>query len=140
MEAANLLLDTGPWQEFVDRKKHVFSKIRDGGKIGILPKDGPEAGGGFLLVWTVREGKITVHNQHFRGFRESGADLLFVAEAPALKKIYEELKNDPLAELKRQIRSGCVVFFVLRTGDELLDMGFGELIDQIGIPWIGACH
>lgn len=140
MDTASLMLDTGTWQKFISRKKQVFSKIKDGGKIGILPQNDPGAGEDLLLLWTVREGKVTVHNQPFRGFRESGADLLFVAEPSALERIYRELKNDPLAELKRQIRLGGVVFFVLKTGDELLDMGYEELIDEIGIPWIGTCH
>lgn len=140
MDDLDILLDTGPWQEYLNRQRDVFSKIKDGGKMGILPKNDLDARGSRLLMWTVRDGQVAVHNQPFRGFRECGADLLFVADPPALERIYRELKNDVLAELRKQIRSGGVVFFVLKTRDELLEMGYEDLIESIGIPWIGTCH
>ncbi|MFZ5648182.1 MAG: hypothetical protein ACOY30_11260 [Bacillota bacterium] len=141
MDAFNALLDTLSWQEFLNRQKHAISKISDGGKIGILLKSGTGGGGeNPLLVWTVREGKVSVHHEPFRGFRECGAHLLFVADPPALERVYRELEKDAMAELKKQIRHGGVVFFVLKNRDELLDLGFEDFIESVGIPWVGTCH
>ncbi|MFZ5634037.1 MAG: hypothetical protein ACOY40_14440 [Bacillota bacterium] len=140
MDALDFLLDVNAWREFPERNRHVFANIKDGARMGILPRTGPGGEGSTLLVWTVREGKVITGSRPFKGFRESGADLLFVAEPASLERIYKELKNDPLAELKKQIRTGGVVFFVLKTREELLDMGYEELIEAIGIPWLGTCH
>lgn len=134
------LLEAGPWQEHLNRLGEVFKKIGDGGCIGILPKGEPEAGESRMIMLTVRGGRVTIDSPPFRGFRECGADLLFVADPHSLAKIHGELARDPLAELKRQIRFGGVVFFVLKARDDLIEMGFEDLIEAVGIPWIGTCH
>ncbi|OPX86042.1 hypothetical protein [Pelotomaculum sp. PtaB.Bin117] len=93
-----------------------------------------------MQIWEVRDSKITVIAQSFPGFRSVDADLLFVIEALALKNIYKKLKNNAWAEFKKLLRQGEILFYIMKNRDELDAMGYEELIDRLGIPWLGTCH
>jgi hypothetical protein len=42
--------------------------------------------------------------------------------------------------MKRQIRAGNIMFFVMRTKYELQDAGYEEFLDTLGLAFLGACR
>ncbi len=76
----------------------------------------------------------------YRGFQEAKVDLLFVAEAEALDKLRADIGDATLPLMKRQIRAGGIMFFVMRTKYELQDAGYEEFLDSLGLAFLGACR
>lgn len=93
-----------------------------------------------MQVWEVKEEQMIAYMQPFTGFSHVDVDLLFVVEAVALREIYQRLKNGALTEFKKLIRQGEILFYVMKSRDELDAMGYEELIERFGIPWLGTCH
>ncbi len=135
----NFLTDTLSWQEYLEQNQ-ILAKIKNGARIGILPKNNFGTEGEYLLVWEVKEGRINVFTETFKGFRYSGVEIIFLAEEQVLEKMYQALSNDILSEIKNQIRLGNIICYIMKNRQELIDMGFEELIEYIGIPSIGTCH
>jgi len=76
----------------------------------------------------------------FPGFEAAAVDLLFVADEAALAALEASLEGDALATLKRRIRQGGILFFVLRTKYELQDAGYEDFLDTLGLAFLGACR
>ncbi|OPX84194.1 MAG: hypothetical protein A4E53_03970 [Pelotomaculum sp. PtaB.Bin104] len=99
-----------------------------------------KAEGNIMQVWEVQETGMAVTIQPFPGFRSVDVDLLFVLDESALNTLYRELKNNALVEFKNLIRQGKILFYILKSRDQLDEMGYEELIDRLDIPWLGTCH
>jgi hypothetical protein len=76
----------------------------------------------------------------YRGFQDAKVDLLFVADAEALDRLRYNIGDDTLSLMKRQIRAGNIMFFVMRTKYELQDAGYEEFLDTLGLAFLGACR
>lgn len=136
----NLLLDSSSWQRLVDNHYQAFAAIKVGGRIGLMPKSEFARQDSQILVWEILEGRVGVTYQPFKGFREAEVDVLFVAENDAFVALYNEIKNEALTEFKKLLRAGQIIFYVMRQRRELLDLGYEELIDLLGLPFLGGCH
>ena len=135
-----VFLERDGWQAMLDHHHQVFSSLQPGAGIGILPKtefDSPE---GEMLAWEAASGRLTAEYRTFKGFQEAGVDLLFVVDDEALEEILNKAKEDPFAKMKQLIRNGNIVFYSMRAQNELLDLGFEDLIDVLGLPFQGACR
>jgi uncharacterized membrane protein (GlpM family) len=67
-------------------------------------------------------------------------DLLLVADEEGLRAMREAVEAETLSIIKRQIRKGAIMFFVMRTKYELQDAGYEELLDSLGLAFLGACR
>jgi hypothetical protein len=76
----------------------------------------------------------------YRGFQEAKVDLLFVAETEALDRLRADIGEETLPLMKRQIRAGSIMFFVMRNKYELQDAGYEEFLDSLGLAFLGACR
>ena len=67
-------------------------------------------------------------------------DLLLVADGDAVEALSADAAGPSLSTLKRSIREGAVILYVMRTKDALLDAGYEELLDSFGLAFLGACR
>ena len=144
------------WQAMLDRHAELFTEMTPGSAVGIVPRAGSgiqpgkhvaaltEAGGGNdMLVWKIRDGhEAGMHavQRSYTGFREANVDLLFVADDDALAAMQEALRDNPLSIMKRLIRKGNIMFYVMKTKYQLQDAGYEDFLDSLGLAFLGACR
>ena len=147
--------DLGTWQAMLDRHAELFTEMTPGSAVGIVPRAGSgiqpgkhvagldSANAGEILIWRIRDGHeagMGASSQRFAGFRDAGVDLLFVADDDALEAVRASLQGDTLSIMKRQIRKGSIMFYVMKTKYQLQDAGYEEFLDTLGLAFLGACR
>ncbi len=133
-------LDGSSWQAILDCRQEIFTNMLPGASLGILPKKEFNSPSGAMLTWNRQDSKMAVDYQPFTGFRDASVDLLFVADDEALESLHSKAMDNPFDEMREQIRNGNILFYVMKTKTELLDLGYEELIEVLGIPFLGACR
>ena len=142
-----------PWQAMLDRHAPLFSEMLPGSSVGFVPRAGSgiqpgkhvagvlSAGGaGQMLTWAMGGEGMRAALRPYAGFKDVGVDLLFVADDEALQALRESLQGETLSIIKRQIRKGSIMFFVMRTKYELQDAGYEDFLDSLGLAFLGACR
>lgn len=141
------------WQAMLDRQVELFAEMVTGSSVAIVPREGSgiqpgkhvaglmaAGGSGEMLRWEVTAGGVKAALVPYRGFQQAKVDLLFVAEAEALDKLRGNIGDETLPLMKRMIRAGSIMFFVMRTKYELQDAGYEEFLDSLGLAFLGACR
>ncbi|MFZ5510984.1 MAG: hypothetical protein ACOZCP_13120 [Pseudomonadota bacterium] len=142
-----------PWQAMLDRHGEVFSEMLPGSLVGLVPREGSgiqpgkhvaglvAAGGdGHMLIWEMTEAGMRAGLRPYHGFQDAGVDLLFVASDEALRSLHASLDGQALSSMKRLIRQGGIMFYVMRTKYQLQDAGYEEFLDSLGLAFLGACR
>jgi len=154
--AQSMFSDLSGWQRLLDRHQDLFCEIIPGSSIGIVPKSttglmpgkraaalrasGFESPDGAVLAWEAREHGMHAAYRRCRGLDEAGVDLLLVADDEALEQIRDHLESEPLAGMKKLIRRGNILFYVMRTKHELQDAGYEDFLESLGLAYLGACR
>ncbi len=151
--AESVFGELGAWQAMLDRHAELFSEMLPGACVAFVRRAGSgilpgkhvaglteAAGGGEVMRWRVGDGGIEASLAPYAGFASAKADLLFVAEDEALEAMYAALDQDALSTMKRLIRQGGIMFYVMRTKYELQDAGYEEFLDSLGLAFLGACR
>jgi len=154
--AQSMFTDLPAWQAMLDRHQELFSDMLPGSRIGILPRSGTAlmpgkhlAGlansefslpDGKMLAWEVDQNGMRADYHPCRRFEEARADLLLVPDDAALEEIRRCLDGDPLSAIKKMIRCGNILFFVMKTKYELQDAGYEDFLDTLGLAFLGACR
>ncbi|HNQ57858.1 MAG: hypothetical protein DPW12_09900 [Rhodocyclaceae bacterium] len=141
------------WQAMLDRHGELFAEMVPGSSVAIVPREGSgiqpgkhvaglkaAGGSGDMLRWEVTADGMRASVVPYLGFQDAKVDLLFVAEAEALDKLRADIGEATLPLMKRQIRAGSIMFFVMRTKYELQDAGYEEFLDSLGLAFLGACR
>lgn len=145
--------DVHAWQAMLDRHASLFSELLPGSAVGFVPRAGSgihpgkhvagvmAAGGeGRMLTWTMHAGGMCANVRSYSGFQDARVDLLLVADEAGLAAMRDALDGETLSIIKRQIRKGAIMFFVMKTKFELQDAGYEELLDSLGLAFLGACR
>lgn len=145
--------DARVWQAMLKRYDELFADMDAGSAVGFVPRAGSgiqpgkhvaalvDCGAGVAMMkWQAHGAGMTVSLQGYRGFQDAGVDLLFVVDDDALLALRAALDGDALSQLKRLIRQGSIMFFVLRTKFELQDAGYEDFLDTLGLAFLGACR
>jgi hypothetical protein len=145
--------DARAWQAMLDRYDELFADMDAGAAVGFVPRAGSgiqpgkhvaglvDCGAGVpMMKWQAHGAGMTVSLQDYPGFQDAGVDLLFVVDDAALQALRAALDGDALSQIKRLIRQGSIMFFVLRTKFELQDAGYEEFLDTLGLAFLGACR
>ncbi|MDR2239121.1 MAG: hypothetical protein LBE33_01600 [Zoogloeaceae bacterium] len=151
--ATDIFGELADWQAMLDRHAELFTDMTPGSSVAIVPKEGSgiqpgkhvaglmgAEGAGEMLRWEIVPGGVRAARVPYRGFQEAKVDLLFVADAEAMEKLRGNIGDETLSLMKRQIRSGNIMFFVMRTKYELQDAGYEEFLDTLGLAFLGACR
>lgn len=141
------------WQAMLDRHASLFSELVPGSAVGFVPRAGSgihpgkhvagvmSAGGeGQMLTWTMAAGGMRAAVRSYSGFQDARVDLLLVADEAGLEAMREALHGETLSTIKRQIRKGNIMFFVMKTKYELQDAGYEDFLDSLGLAFLGACR
>jgi hypothetical protein len=145
--------DVTQWQAMLDRHAPLFSELIGGSAVGFVPRAGSgiqpgkhvagvmNAGGcGQMLTWAMRDDGMRADIRDYAGFQDAGVDLLFVADADGLDAMREAVQGETLSIIKRQIRKGSIMFFVMKTKYQLQDAGYEDFLDSLGLAFLGACR
>ena len=156
--AQSMFADLPAWQAMLDGYRELFCDMLPGSRIGILPRSGtpfmpgkhlaglsncafslPE---GKMLAWEVSGDGLGMRAGYrpCRNYQDAQADLLLVPDDPAFEEIRRSLDGDPLSTIKRMIRCGNILFFVMKTKYQLQDAGYEDFLDTLGLAFLGACR
>lgn len=141
------------WQAMLDRHACLFSELLPGSAVGFVPRAGSglhpgkhvagvmSAGGtGEMLTWSMDGERMKAALKGYAGFQQAGVDLLFVAGAEGLAAMREAVAGEALSVIKRHIRAGTIMFFVMKTKYQLQDAGYEDFLDSLGLAFLGACR
>ena len=141
------------WQAMLDRHATLFSELVPGSAVGFVPRAGSgiqpgkhvagvmnAQGAGDMLTWAMAEMGMHANIRSYTGFQDASVDLLFVADEDGLAAMREALSGETLSIIKRQIRKGSIMFFVMKTKYQLQDAGYEDFLDSLGLAFLGACR
>lgn len=145
--------DAEPWQAMLDRHSELFTDMMPGSAVGFVPRTGSgihpgkhvaglvDSGNNIeMMQWKANGTGMKASLLRFPGFQSAKVDLLFVADDAALATMLATIEGDALSSMKRLMREGSIMFFVLRTKFELQDAGYEEFLDTLGLAFLGACR
>ena len=146
--------DLSAWQAMLDRHREVFQELQPGSRIGIVPKRETALGADQcgsarpalfdptdgVLCWEAREDGMRADYRACVSLQDAGVDVFLVADADALELIRASLEGEPLAVIRKLIRLGHILFFVIRTKNELREAGYEDFLDSLGLAFLGACR
>ena len=139
----------------LDRHAELFSEMVPGASIGFVARSGSgimpgkhaaglksARGEGEMLAWEIPAEASGMHAsfRSYTGFEDTQVDLLFVAEDAGLQALRAALAGDALSIMKRQIRKGAIMFYVMKNKYQLQDAGYEEFLDTLGLAFLGACR
>lgn len=132
--------DFDGWQALLVRERPLFEPLVDNASIGIVARDAVDAGGGEMLVWTRQPGGMGVERQPFDGFGACKVGLLFVAAPGALEALHARIDDNALGAMKLQLRAGTMLLYVIAPKTQLLDDGYDDFLEALGLAFLGACR
>lgn len=139
-EATSAWTDSAGWQALLDRERHLFEPMIEGASVGFVARESADRGSGEMLVWRRAGGAMQVERQAFGGFANCPVALLFVAEPGSLEAVHERLHDNALGALKLQLRSGATLLYVIVPKRQLLDDGYEDFVEALGLAFLGACR
>lgn len=139
-EACGAWSDTATWQVLVERHHRLFEAWVEGAAIGIVPRAAADAGSGQMLAWVRRGEAVRVELRSFGGFADCGVAVLFVADPGALERLHERIDDNALGAMKLMLRQGGMLLYVLSPKSQLLDDGYEDFLESLGLAFMGACR
>lgn len=133
-------LDVSGWQSLLDRNGEIFCGIEPGAKVGLLSKDDFEPPTAMMLVWEATPAGMRAYYRPFPGFESVETDLLFVADEPTLRRIYDPSNPAPFADIKTKVRRRDILLYIVRPRAALLERGYEDFLDSLGLTFLGACR
>lgn len=128
------------WQAILDGESDAFAELRRDACIALLVRSDFDAGGGQLLLWKVGDKGIAVAVADYAGFPVRGADVLFVAVDAALSEVLAQPAGGALSRMRELVRWGEILFFSLKVKSDLLDLGYENFLESLGLAHVGACR
>lgn len=139
-EVASAWTDSAGWQTLLAREWYLFEPMIEGASIGFVAREHADVGGGEMLVWRRAGAAMLVERQAFGGFANCPVALLFVPEPGELEAVHERLNDNALGALKLQLRAGTTLLYVIAPKRQLLDDGYEDFIEALGLAFLGACR
>jgi hypothetical protein len=133
-------LDIAGWQAVLDRNAEIFGGMAPGAKVGLLSKDDFEPPNATMLVWEATPGGMRAYYHAFPGFDSAELDLLFIADDPTIRRIYDPSNPAPFADMKTKVRRRDILLYVVRPRAALLERGYEDFLDSLGLTFMGACR
>lgn len=135
------LSDLPGWQRLLDRHADTFGALVPGTGVGLVARpvaDGAEPGD--MLVWQGEGGRAVALRRPFTSFTDCGTHLLFVGDPEMMAALHARIDDRPLGAMKLAVREGSLLLYVIKPKTALLDDGFEDFLDQLGLAFLGACR
>jgi hypothetical protein len=133
-------LDLAGWQSVLDRHAAMFSGMVPGSRVGLLPKDDFDTPMATMLVWEATGDGMQATYQRFPGFEHVRVDLLFIVDDATIIRLHDPANPLPFADIKIKVRRRDILLYVVKPRDELLENGYEEFLDSLGLVFMGACR
>ena len=141
MTAHEMLADIPAWDAMLASHAATFAALQPGCSLGLVPKADTERRAGRMLVWERCDGeRMKAEVRPFTGYQGCGVDILFAAEESGLAAIHGALAGRPLGEMKSALRRGELYLFVMKSRDQLIEAGWDEFLESLGLAYLGACR
>lgn len=134
------LPEPAAWQGMLDRCGPSFSSLRSGSRIGIARRSELARDDAAIVVWEARRGRLYAAREPFRGYGDRSLDVMLVGDDEAVHDVAENLGSDGLLALKEQVRRGGFVCFVMRAQCDLVEAGYEDVLQSMGVVFMGACR
>lgn len=128
------------WQGWLDRHTTLFGPLGDGRCIGIARRADLNTTGAELVAWEARGGRLVAIVKPFTGYEDTAVDVLLVGNDEAIEEIGGALDDEALPVIKRMVRRGDLVCYMLRGQKELMRAGFEDILLCMGIVFSGGCR
>ena len=135
-----LRLDVSGWQALLDRHESMFAGLLTGSRIGLLPEEDFESPGAMMLVWEATEQGMVASYRSFSGFDTVEVDLLFIPNNETLRQLHDRTNPSPFVDMKRKVRRRETLLYVVKSRASLLELGYEEFLDSLGLTFVGACR
>ena len=135
-----LQLDVSGWQALLDRHESLFAGLLTGSRIGLLPEEDFESPGAMMLVWEATEQGMVASYRSFSGFDTVEVDLLFIPNNETLRQLHDRTNPSPFVDMKRKVRRRETLLYVVKPRASLLELGYEEFLDSLGLTFVGACR
>ena len=128
------------WQSILDKHGELFIEVSDGASVAIVPRRSVAAvcEPVPMLLWVREPDGMAARPAQFGGYKTLSSDLLLVANDGTLEAALE--RDEPLAEIRKQLRAGGMLFMVLRRKEELREHGWEDFLEWLGMPFLGSCR
>jgi hypothetical protein len=137
---ARLALDPARWQPVLDLHADLFQPLDPGSAAVLVAKREWDEAAGDALEWRAAPGTMRAAVRPWKGAKHADADLVFVALRDALDRLSETAPAERLSRLKDLVHAGDVLFFVMKTKCNLVNAGWEEFLDSLGLAFMGACR
>jgi hypothetical protein len=134
------VLDIAGWQALLDRHSAIFSGMLPGSRIGLLPEEDFDSPSAMMLVWEATGRGMVAEYRPFPGFDTVEVDLLFIPDGETMRRLHDGANPAPLADLKRKVRRRETLLYVVKPRASLLELGYEEFLDSLGLAFMGACR
>ena len=128
------------WQPVLDQHALLFSGLEHGCAAALIPKLDWDAGAGSMLEWRSAVGGMQAALKPWLGPARADVDLLFVGLRDSFNRLAAADASLRLSLLKDMLHEGDVLFFVMKTKCHLLDSGWEDFLDTLGLAFMGACR
>lgn len=132
--------DLAGWQTLLAREHRLFEPMLPGASIGIVARAAADAGSGEMLVWRRSAAGMEVAHGPYRGFADCPVGVLFVANPGTLAALHARLADNPLGAMKLQLRAATMLLYVIAPKRQLLDEGYEDFLEALGLAFLGACR
>jgi hypothetical protein len=133
-------LDLAGWQSVLDRHSAIFLGMCGGSRIGVMSKDDFEPPDATMLVWEAAANTMRAKYERFPGFDRVEIDLMFIADEATLARLHDSANTNPFAVIRSKVRRRDILLYVVRPRQELLDRGYSEFLDSLGLVFMGTCR
>jgi len=76
----------------------------------------------------------------FPGFDRVDVDLLFIPNNETLRRLHDRANPSPFADMRRKVRRRETLLYVVKPRASLLQLGYEEFLDSLGLTFVGACR
>jgi hypothetical protein len=128
------------WQPVFDLNAHLFEALEAGRSLAMLDKATWDAGNGEALQCRLDGKRMLAQETTWQGAGKCDADMLFVGLRDSLAQLDQASPEQRFSELKDRIHEGDVLFFVMKTKCTLIDAGWEDFLDSLGLAFMGACR
>jgi hypothetical protein len=134
------LPDPAAWQVMLDRYGDFSGNLRSGSRIGVARRSDLGRRDASIVVWEARRGRLYAERQPFCGYSDKSLDVMLVGDDAAVSKVARHLGDSGLPTLREQVRQGGFVCFLMRTQCDLVEAGYEDVLQSMGVVFMGACR
>ncbi|KAB2882104.1 MAG: hypothetical protein F9K38_08530 [Pseudorhodoplanes sp.] len=118
----------------------IFLGMQPGSRVGLMSKDDFDPPAATMVVWEATGAAMQAKYESFPGFDQVRVDLLFIADDATIRRLHDAANPTPFAEIKTKVRRRDILLYVVKPRQDLLNCGYEEFLDSLGLVFMGTCR